>query len=166
MSTMTCCQRNSKFQMVLKVKITLEAISFWRNISFSIFKFSPFSYIMKACRWNFINFSKFANTFKKRGKTLIQQSVRTEKLRKVELGFVIILLIIFFVQQVFLFTLLFYFASSFEVQFLLFDFKMTQEKSKGKIGNDKQLGMANYNTYFKNNFSRLVMSVTQINFLY
>ena len=132
MSTMTCCQRNSKFQMVLKVKITLEAISFWRNISFSIFKFSPFSYIMKACRWNFINFSKFANTFKKRGKTLIQQSVRTEKLRKVELGFVIILLIIFFVQQVFLFTLLFLFRKLVRGAVFAFWFQDDARKIKRK----------------------------------
>ena len=43
---------------------------------------------------------------------------------------------------------------------------MTQEISKGKIGNGKWLGLANYNINLKNNFSRLVMNVTQINFLY
>ena len=43
---------------------------------------------------------------------------------------------------------------------------MAQEISEGKIGNGKWLGMANYNIYLKNNFSRLVMNVTQINFLY
>ena len=30
-----------------KVKITLETISFWQNISISVFKFSPFLYTMK-----------------------------------------------------------------------------------------------------------------------
>ena len=33
-----------------KVKITLESISFWQNISIGIFKFSPFLYTMKACQ--------------------------------------------------------------------------------------------------------------------
>ena len=36
---------------------------------------------------------------------------------------------------------------------------MTQEISKEKIGNSKELKMANYNIYFKNNFNRLVMNV-------
>ena len=38
---------------------------------------------------------------------------------------------------------------------------MRQEISKGEVGNDKQLGMANYNIYFKNNFNHLVMKITQ-----
>ena len=54
----------------------------------------------------------------------------------------------------------FCFASSFAAQFLLFDIRMTQEISKGEVGNGKQLGMANYNIYFKNNFNRLVMNIT------
>ena len=37
-----------------KAKITLETISFWENVSISIFKFSPFLYIMKACQRNLI----------------------------------------------------------------------------------------------------------------
>ena len=45
-----------------KAKITLETVSFWQNISISIFKFYPFLYTMKACQWNLINFSKFTNT--------------------------------------------------------------------------------------------------------
>ena len=49
------------FRWSKKAKITLETISFWQNISISIFKFSPFLYTMKACQWNLINFSKFAN---------------------------------------------------------------------------------------------------------
>ena len=51
-----------------KAKITLETKDFWQNISFNIFKFSPFSYIMKACRWNLINFSKFTNAFRRKEK--------------------------------------------------------------------------------------------------
>ena len=49
------------FRWSKKAKITLETISFWQSISISIFKFSPFLYTMKTCRWNLINFSKFAN---------------------------------------------------------------------------------------------------------
>ena len=49
---------------------------------------------------------------------------------------------------------------------------MTQEISKGEVGNGKYLGMVNYNisilqmANFKDNFNRLVMNITQINFLY
>ena len=38
------------FRWSKMAKITLETISFWQNISMSIFKVSPFLYIMKACR--------------------------------------------------------------------------------------------------------------------
>ena len=36
---------------------------------------------------------------------------------------------------------------------------MTQEISKEEIGKGKELKIANYNIYFKNNFNRLVMNV-------
>ena len=42
------------FRWSKKAKITLEAISFWRNISISIFKFSRFLYTMKAYQWDLI----------------------------------------------------------------------------------------------------------------
>ena len=42
------------FRWSEKAKITLETISFWRNISISIFKFSPFLYTVKAWQWNLI----------------------------------------------------------------------------------------------------------------
>ena len=35
---------------------------FWAKYSIFIFKFFPFLYTMKACRWNLINFSKLKNT--------------------------------------------------------------------------------------------------------
>ena len=59
----------------------------------------------------------------------------------------------------------FYFPSSFATQFSLFVIWMTQEISQQEIGNDRYLGMANYNIYFKNNFNRLVINITQKNFL-
>ena len=44
----------------------------------------------------------------------------------------------------------FYFTSLFAAQFLLFDIRMMQEISKGEVGNGKQLGMANYNSFLMN----------------
>ena len=38
------------FRWSKKAKITFETISFWQNISISIFKFSPYLYTMKACQ--------------------------------------------------------------------------------------------------------------------
>ena len=49
------------FRWSKKAKITLEAISFWQNISISIFKLSPFLCTIKACQWYLINFWKFTN---------------------------------------------------------------------------------------------------------
>ena len=51
------------FRWSKKAKITSETISFLKNISFSMFKFSTSLHIMKVCRWNLNNFSKFTNTF-------------------------------------------------------------------------------------------------------
>ena len=42
------------FRWSKKAKITLENKSFWRNISISIFKFSPFLFTMKTCQRNLI----------------------------------------------------------------------------------------------------------------
>ena len=56
----------------------------------------------------------------------------------------------------------FCFASSFAAQCLLFNIRMTQEILKGEVGKGKQLGMANYNIYFKNYFNRLVINITQM----
>ena len=64
-----------------KAKATLETISFWQNISISIFKFSPFLYTMKAWEWNLRNFSKFANALIKKDKKTY--AVVNEK-RKIE----------------------------------------------------------------------------------
>ena len=77
------------FRWSKKAKITLKTISFRQNISSSFFKFSPFLCTMKACLWNLINFSKFWNALiRKEKKTLMQQSMRKEKLRKVGLCFI------------------------------------------------------------------------------
>ena len=66
------------FRWSKKAKVRLEIINFWQNISISIFKFSPFLYAIKACQWNLINFPKFASAL-----------IRKEKLRKVDLCFIL-----------------------------------------------------------------------------
>ena len=71
---------------------------------------------------------------KEREKTLIQQSMRKEKLRKAGLCFRTGCLIKPLKMIV---NHFFYFASLFAAQFSLFDIRMTQEIPKGEIGNDK-----------------------------
>ena len=67
----------------LETKIALETISFWQNISISIFKFSPLLY-NESLPIKSHQFPKICKRFdKERGKTLMQQSKRKEKLRKV-----------------------------------------------------------------------------------
>ena len=53
------------FRWPKNAKITLETISFWQNISISIFKFSLFLCAIKACQLNLISFSKFKKRFDK-----------------------------------------------------------------------------------------------------
>ena len=61
----------------------LETIRFWQNISISIFRFSPFLLIKS------YQFFKMSQRFDKgKEKTLIQRSIRKEKLRKVGLCFI------------------------------------------------------------------------------
>ena len=62
----TMVGQRRKFQVsngLKKANITLETISFWQNISISIFNFFSFLYAMKACQRNLINFSRSANVF-------------------------------------------------------------------------------------------------------
>ena len=109
------------FRWSKKAKITLKTISFWQNISISLFKFSPFLYAMKACQWNLIRFFKI---YKERDKTLMQQSMRKEKVRKVWLCFITGYFMKSFNMII---NHFFCFASSFAAQFLLFDIRMTPE---------------------------------------
>ena len=75
-------EENFRFQ-AKKAKIMWETTRFWQNISSNVFKCSPFLYIMKACQF------KIYKCFdKEREQTLIQQSMRKEKLRKVGLCFI------------------------------------------------------------------------------
>ena len=70
------------FRWPKKAEITLENISFWQNISISIFKFCPFLLIK-----SFQFFKIYKRFDKEREKTIIQQSIRKEKLRKAGLCF-------------------------------------------------------------------------------
>ena len=76
------------FRWSKKAKIMLETICFWKNISISIFKLSPLLYTMKALPMKSYQFFKISKPFdKEREKTLMRQSVRKERLRKVGLCF-------------------------------------------------------------------------------
>ena len=68
------------FRWSKKAEITLETISFWQNISISIYTFSAFLVII--FYWLFKIHKRFS---KEREKTLMQKSMRKEKLRKFEL---------------------------------------------------------------------------------
>ena len=69
------------FRWSKKAKIKLETISFWQNISISIFKFSPSLYTMKAGQWNIINFSKLANALirKEKKHAAVNEKRKAEK---------------------------------------------------------------------------------------
>ena len=89
------------FRQSKKAKITLETISFQQNISISFFQFSPFRYIQseRLPKTSFkllsnqmfqivIKFFKICKRLdKEREKTIVQQSMRKEKMRKVGLCF-------------------------------------------------------------------------------
>ena len=136
------------FRWSKKAKITLETISFRQNISISIFKFSPLLSIK-----SFQFFKIYKRVDKEREKTLM----RKEKLRKGGLCFIIF----YFIKPFQMIITIFYFSSSFAVEFWLFDIKDI------KSGNwERQIARnGKLNIYFKNNFNLLVMNVTQLNFL-
>ena len=102
------------FRWSKKAQITLETTSFWQNTYISIFKFSPFLSIKS------YQFSKFTNgLIRKEKKTLIQQSMRKEKLRKIGLCFKTGCLI----KPFRMIIIFFYLSSSFAVQLSLFDIR-------------------------------------------
>ena len=110
--------------------------------------------------------------YKEREKTLIEQSMKIEELRKIGLRFItgcfikpFKMIIIFSLIGLFVYKIFIDFASSFAAQFLLFNIRMTQEISNRKIGKLMSMWLANYHIYFKTNFNLLVMNVTQINIL-
>ena len=77
------------FRWSKKAKITLEIISFWQNISISIFKFSLFLCAIKAGQWNLINFSKFKKRFDKEREKKRLCSSQWGKKNREKLGFVL-----------------------------------------------------------------------------
>ena len=129
--------------------------------------FQVFSILMKICRRNLSIFQDLHTLLQEKRKKYSYSS-QLKKKNSENLDFVLYNRL-FFLQLVILSSIgllvqkiAFYFTSWFTVQFLFFDVRMTQELSKGGIGNAKQLGIAN----FKNNFNLLVMNITQMNFLY
>ena len=122
------------FRWSKKAKITLEATCFWQNISICILKFSSIFIYNGSLPMKSYQIFKISKRFdKEREKTLMQQSMRKERLRKVGLCFITGC----FMKSFNMIINNFFFASSFTVQFLLFDIRMTQEISKGEVGNDK-----------------------------
>ena len=77
------------FRWSKKTKITLETISFWQNISISIFKFSQFLYTVTASQWNLINFSKFTNTLMRKEKRHLCSSQWEKKNWELGLCFIV-----------------------------------------------------------------------------
>ena len=123
------------FRWSKKAKIPWETISFWWNISISTFSFSLFLYIMKGCRWNLINFSKFTNALiRKEKKHSYSSQWENKNWAKVWLCFITscfikpfkMIIISFFISQ-----------ASFAAQFLPFVIRMTQEILKVDIESDK-----------------------------
>ena len=104
------------FRWSKKARITLESISFWQNISISIFNqiFSIFIY-NESLPMKCYQFFKICKRFdKEREKALMQQSMRKKKLRKVGLCFIAGCFIKSFNMVI---NHLFCFASSFAAQF-------------------------------------------------
>ena len=123
------------FRWSKKAKITLEATCFWQNISICILKFSSIFIYNGSLPMKSYQIFKISKRFdKEREKTLMQQSMRKEKQRKVGLCFITGCFIKSFNMII---NHFFCFASSFAAQFLIFDVRMTQEISKGEVGNDK-----------------------------
>ena len=119
-------------------------------------------------------FKIYKRFFQKREKkTLIQQSMRKAKLRKVGHCFITGFIIKPFKMTVnhFIFSSIVFLFNRF---FLLFR-KLVRsaifavwykDDARDIKRRNWELGMTNYNIYFKNNLNRSVMNVTQINFLY
>ena len=134
--------------------------------------FSIFTYKKSSMRKSY-QFSRFYKIFyKKREETLIQQSMRIEKLGKVGLSFITgcfinpFKMIIIFSSIALLGHKIFVFIRKLvRSAFFAFWYQDDAKKSDMKIENGELLGIANYNICFKNNLSLLIMNVTQINFL-
>ena len=106
-------------------------------------------------------FKFYERFYEERERTLIQQSMRIKKLRKVR--FCVItscfikpfkLIIIFSSIDLLLTKYLFVSQARSQRNFCSL-IRMTQETPKREIGNGKFLGMANCNIYFKTNFNLL-----------
>ena len=132
---------------------TLETISFWQIICISVFKISPFLSIRSD---QF--FKIYDRVDKELEKTLIMQSMRIEKLRKVRLCFLTGSFIKPFqmiINHCFLFFKL--------IRSGIFSFNIRDIKRrnwKWQIARGGKL-----NIYLKNNFNLLVMNVTELNLL-
>ena len=131
----------------------LETISFWQNNSISIFKFSPYICNERLPMKSYQFFKIYKHSDKEKDKTLMQQSMRKEKLRNLGLCFTTGCFIKYFnIITTFLFCKL--------IRSPIFALWYQDEKRNSKSGS------RDYNIFLKNNFNRLVMNITQTNFLF
>ena len=132
-----------RFQVVLKRQNKVRNENFWRNVSINIFKLSSILDKINAWWWNLFNLLDFTKRFilyKKREKTLTQQSMTIEKLGKVGLCFIKVcfiepfkMIIIFSSIGLFVDKIFICFAFSFTAQFLLFHLRMTYDYKEEKV---------------------------------
>ena len=115
-----------------KTKITLENISFWQKYfyqRFQIFSIYIYSDNLPIKSYRFFKICKRLD--KEREKALVQQSMRKEKTRKVGLCFCFMKSFNMIMNHIFVLQ------AHLQPNFCFFDFRMTQEISKGEVGNGK-----------------------------
>ena len=123
------------FRCSKEVKITLETISFWRNISISIFKFSPFLCTIEAYLWNLFNFPKFTNALMRKEKKRLYSS-QWEKKNREKLYFVLKLIVLQNPLKRSLICCCFFFISHAHMQrnFCFLKSGWGKKHQKGKLG--------------------------------
>ena len=149
-------EENFRFQIVLKGQNNVT------NYNFLVKHYFPYFQIFICKHFD-----------KEREKTLIQQSRQKEKLRIVRVCFITVYLqsplkwqlIINSAIGLFVHNFFFILQAPLQRSFCFLISGWRKKYQKGEIGHGKWLGMANYNIYFKNNYNRLVMKVTPVNFL-
>ena len=118
-------EENIRFQMVGKGQNNVRNYKFLSKYFYQHFQFSSFLYTLKVCQWNIINFSKFAYALIRKEKKHVCSGQWEKNWGNWTLYYNMII------------NHFFYFTSSFAAQVLLFDIRMTEDISKGEVGNGK-----------------------------
>ena len=145
------------FRWSKKAKITLETISFWQNISISIFKFSSFLYTMKTGRWNLINFSKFASALIRKEKKQLRSSQWERKTDKFWTLFYnrLFCKVLWYDNESF-----FLFHQLIHSPIVAFGY---QHDARNIKSGSMERQIARQTANYKSNFNRLIMNITQTN---